>query len=237
MAALGAIAAPWRCASARSSRWRYRSASLVGRVLAMANRLRHLGIARVLRQPRGRLGDLLAGDAALRELCRGEHLGQQDLALIASAAPPRRHRHRGRTPSAQASCRPSGPPATAPRSRQIGSALSPLAGLRQLSRSQQDRCRPAASIPATIGRTPRWTATRSDSAWSLLPLCRRGHPAGAIQPRAQRWAAPGHCRVQGRWPIAAPHRPPAPAPSGATPRRDCAAPRSARAAPTGHADR
>ncbi len=50
-------------------------------IFALADRRRHLRVARVLLQPRRRLGDLLAGDAALPELGGGEHLGQQRLAL------------------------------------------------------------------------------------------------------------------------------------------------------------
>ena len=48
----------------------------------MTDRLGNLGIARVLRQPRRGLRDLLAGDAPLGELCCGEHLSQQHLALV-----------------------------------------------------------------------------------------------------------------------------------------------------------
>ena len=51
-------------------------------ILTLADRLGHLRVARVLRQACRGLRDLLAGDAALRELRRGEHLGQQRLALV-----------------------------------------------------------------------------------------------------------------------------------------------------------
>ena len=114
---------------------------LGGRILAMTNRLRHFGIARILRQTRGRLGDLLAGDATLRELCGGEHLGQQDLALVAFQLrrgggvhiETRRHQHRRR---ASLQSRQRLHRATA--NRQCAASL---AGLLQLSRSQQEGIR------------------------------------------------------------------------------------------------
>ena len=54
---------------------------VVGGILAAADRLRHLGIARVGRQPRRRLVDLPAGHAVLCQFRRLEHLRQQVLAL------------------------------------------------------------------------------------------------------------------------------------------------------------
>ena len=84
-AAGAGVALPLRCVSRRAGgtgRASCRSASC-----APADRLADFRVARVRRQPRRRLGDLLAGDAALRELRRHEHLRQQRLCAGPAAAP------------------------------------------------------------------------------------------------------------------------------------------------------